>query len=86
MRVLDEHTIGFADFSGNRQYISTANVQHNDRGALIFMDYPKQARLKIIGHVEVIEQSRREQLATLDMDNYRARVERAFLIHIKAFD
>lgn len=86
MRVLDEHTIGFADFSGNRQYISTANFQHNNRVSLFFMDYANRRRLKMIGRVEVIEADQSEQLARLEIDSYNAKVERGFLIHVKAYD
>lgn len=55
LRVLDATTLAFADFSGNRQYVSVGNLAANDRVALILMDYPNQRRLKILGHVEVID-------------------------------
>ena len=55
LRVLDATTLAFADFSGNRQYVSVGNLAANDRAALILMDYPNQRRLKILGHVEVID-------------------------------
>ena len=53
LKVLDEKTLGFADFRGNLQYISVGNVAADDRAALILVDYPSRARLKILAHVEV---------------------------------
>jgi len=86
MRVLDEQTIGFADFSGNRQYISTGNFRKNDRVALIFMDYPNRTRLKVLGRVKTIPVDDWETLTKLEVSDYRARIERGFLIHVDAFD
>ncbi|MDJ0926620.1 MAG: pyridoxamine 5'-phosphate oxidase family protein [Gammaproteobacteria bacterium] len=85
MRVLDDATIGFADFRGNRQYVSTGNFMHNDRVALIFMDYPNRLRLKLLGRVRIIEDDPK-MLAQLEIDDYRARVERGFVIAVEAFD
>ena len=53
LKVLDEKTLGFADFRGNRQYISVGNIAANDRAALILVDYPRRSRLKIYAHTEV---------------------------------
>lgn len=86
LKVLDAQTIGFADFSGNRQYVSTGNFRKNDRVSLILMDYPNRARLKIIGRVSVIPESDWETLAQLEVADYRAQVERGFKIHIEGFD
>ncbi|MCZ6829154.1 MAG: 2Fe-2S iron-sulfur cluster-binding protein [Gammaproteobacteria bacterium] len=86
MRVIDEATIGFADFSGNRQYVSTGNFMNNDRVALFFMDYPNRTRLKLLGRVRVIAGEDYATLARLEVDDYRARVERGFLIQVEAFD
>ena len=55
VRILDEKTIGFADFAGNRQYVSVGNLQSDDRVSLFFMDYPNQTRLKLLGRVRLIE-------------------------------
>src|SRR5579872_2153582 len=55
LKVIDEHTIAFADFRGNKQFISTGNLMTDDRVALILVDYPRQARLKILGHVKILE-------------------------------
>ncbi len=54
MKVLDEHTIGFADYSGNRQYVSTGNFSTDNRVAVFFMDYPNRTRLKMLGAVRSI--------------------------------
>src|SRR5580698_4165540 len=53
LRVLDDKTLGFADFRGNRQYISVGNLNVDDRAALFLMDYANGARLKILGHIEI---------------------------------
>ena len=55
LKIIDERTLAFADFAGNKQYITTGNVATNDRVALFLMDYPEQARLKIIGHARLVE-------------------------------
>lgn len=85
-RVLDPHTIGFADFRGNRQYISTGNFRRDNRVSLFFMDYPNRIRLKVLGLVQEISIDDLDNLAKLEVTDYRARVERGFLITIKAFD
>jgi hypothetical protein len=87
LRVLDERTLGFADFRGNRQYISLGNLAANDRAALILMDYPHRARLKIFARVEVRDLAADPHLAAqLSHPGYRARPERAILLHLEAFD
>src|SRR5271168_687940 len=55
LQVIDDKTLGFADLRGNKQYISTGNLLHDDRVALFLMDYPAQSRLKILGHAEIFE-------------------------------
>lgn len=86
LKTLDPQTLGFADFNGNRQYVSTGNFRHNKRVSLILMDYPNQRRLKILGRVEEIPDSDWESLAALETPGFRASVERGFLIHIEGFD
>ena len=87
LRVLDDHTLGFADFRGNRQYVTTGNVAENDRVSLFLMDYAHQRRLKIFGHLRMIDVSADpELLATLAVPDYAARSERAALIRVEAFD
>ena len=86
MKVLDEKTLGFADYSGNRQYVSVGNFRKDDRVALFFMDYPNRTRFKLLGRVRMLGPQESELLARLEVDSYRARVERGFIIHIEAFD
>ncbi|WP_304168386.1 pyridoxamine 5'-phosphate oxidase family protein [Phenylobacterium aquaticum] len=87
LRVLDETTLAFADFSGNRQYISLGNVAADDRVSLILVDYPNRARLKILAHMEVRELSADPELAAkLATPGYRGRPERAFVLKLEAFD
>ena len=86
MRLIDKKTIGFADYSGNRQYISTGNFSHDDRVSLFFMDYPNRTRLKILGRVEIISPDDVTAMASLEDPNFRAPIERGFIIHIQAFD
>ena len=87
LRVLDETTLGFADFRGNRQYISLGNIMANDRVALILMDYPNRTRLKILAHIEARDLRTDAVLAaSLALPGYRAKAERAFLLRLVAFD
>lgn len=87
LKVLDEKTLGFADFRGNRQYISLGNVAADDRVALILVDYPNRARLKILAHMEVRDLAADPDLAArLALPGYQAKLERAFLLHLEAFD
>lgn len=84
VRVLDEHTLAFADYRGNRQYVSVGNVGGDDRVALIFVDYPHRARLKILAHATVTEDP--EVLSRVSDPAYGARVERAFVLRVEGFD
>jgi uncharacterized protein len=88
LHILDDRTLGFADLRGNKQYISVGNLQHEDRVALFFMDYPNQSRLKILGHAKVHEGTAeaRKLIEQLRMPDEKTPAERAFLIHIAAFD
>jgi ferredoxin-NADP reductase/predicted pyridoxine 5'-phosphate oxidase superfamily flavin-nucleotide-binding protein len=87
LKVLDKNTIGFADFSGNRQYLSVGNLQANERIAMILMDYREQRRIKIWGRVNIVhEHEAPEIIAQLEMPAYRARIERAFVISVEAWD
>lgn len=87
LKVLDSKTLAFADFRGNRQYISTGNLSDNDRAALILMDYPNRQRLKIFLRVAVHEASDAPELiAKLENPNYKAKIERAFVLRVEAFD
>lgn len=87
LKVLDEKTLGYADFRGNLQYISVGNLQQNNRAALFLMDYAHQARLKIFVTIEVIEAKENPELtAKLTMPDYQAKIERAMILHLEAFD
>ena len=85
VRVLDTRTLGFADFRGNRQYVTVGNLRTDDRAALFFMDYPSRLRLKLLGRVTLLEAGS-ERLAELEVPAYGARVERGFVIRVEAFD
>jgi uncharacterized protein len=87
LKVLDEKTLGFADFRGNLQYISVGNVAANDRAALILMDYPNRARLKVLAHVEMRNIAADSELAgRLAVPGYKAKLERACLLTLETFD
>ena len=87
VKVLSSAQIAFADFRGNRQYVSAGNLSKDDRAALFFMDYPSRTRLKLLGHVRTVDLAADPQLAAQLIDPaYRAKVERAFVIHVEAFD
>ncbi len=88
LHVLDDQTLGFADLRGNKQYISVGNLQHDDRVALFLMDYVAQQRLKILGRATIVEGTEEAAalLATLKTSEPKAVAERAFIIHIQAFD
>lgn len=86
LRVLDEKTLGFADYSGNRQYISVGNLAVNDRVSLFLMDYTNKARLKVLGRARVVSGDALETMAKLSVGGVDARVERGVLIDVEAFD
>lgn len=86
VRVLDPQTIGFADFRGNRQYISVGNLLTNDRVSLFFMDYPNRTRLKLLGRARAVDPDDRQTLERLAVPGYRATVERGLLITVEGFD
>ncbi len=76
LRVLDEQTLGFADFSGNRQYISTGNLNENPNAMIFIMDYGTRHRVKIWGTAKVVENDD-ALIEKLMPDNYVARAEAA---------
>ena len=84
LKVLDERTLGFADFRGNRQYVSVGNVMGEDRVCLFLMDYGQRLRLKIFGRARLTEAP--EDLGRLANPGYKAVVERGWLITLEAFD
>jgi len=87
LKVLDNKTLGFADFRGNLQYISVGNLNVNNRAALFLMDYANQRRLKILAEAEVKDAGEiPELIEKLKAANYKAKIERAVILHLEAFD
>jgi len=87
LKVIDETTLGYADFRGNGQYISTGNLQASNKASLILVDYATQQRLKLWAETSIIEAKENEALATqLTMPDYKARIERLVILTIKAYD
>jgi predicted pyridoxine 5'-phosphate oxidase superfamily flavin-nucleotide-binding protein len=87
LRVIDDRTIGFADLTGNKQYVSVGNLDANGRAALFLMDYPSQSRLKILALARIVEPPEDPQLVErLAVPGYDARIERAIVFGIEGFD
>jgi len=87
VRVLDQHTLGIADFRGNRQYISIGNLHTDDRASLFFMDYANKRRLKVLAHVEKVDLSQNTELEEkLSLPGYKAKVEHALVFTVAAFE
>lgn len=87
LKVLDEKTIGFADFRGNKQYISVGNLNADDRVSLFIMDYPNRQRLKLWVRSRIVHQNEDPELvARLEVPTYRARIERGIVMTIEAVD
>lgn len=87
LKSIDDHTLALADYRGNKQYISTGNLMGDDRVAMILVDYPRQARLKILGRVRILEGADAEPwLAQVRVPGYKAVVERVFVIGVEAYD
>jgi predicted pyridoxine 5'-phosphate oxidase superfamily flavin-nucleotide-binding protein len=87
LRVLDDHTLGFADFRGNRQYVTTGNVAANDRVSLFLMDYAHQRRLKIFGRLRMVDEAADPKLVeAVAVKGYAGRIERAAMVAVEAFD
>ena len=87
LRVIDDRTLGFADFRGNRQYVSVGNIDADDRVALIVVDFARQTRLKIYARARTVERNEAPELVERLTDPaYGARVERAMVLHVEAFD
>ena len=85
LRVIDNHTLAFGDFKGNRQYISFGNLEENDKVCLFLMDYINRRRVKIWGTAKVIEDDP-QLLEKTTCPNCESKPERVFLIHVKAWD
>jgi predicted pyridoxine 5'-phosphate oxidase superfamily flavin-nucleotide-binding protein len=85
LHVLDEKTIGFTDFTGNRQYITQGNLADNPKAQLFLIDYAHRRRIKIWGEAKVVENDA-ELMAKLMPEGYRARPEQAVLFTVSAWD
>ena len=85
LQVLDDKTLGFADFGGNRQFISTGNVIDNPKAFLFLIDYEHSRRIKIWGRMKVVDDDA-ELLARLTDTDYPGRAERAVAFSIEAWD
>jgi uncharacterized protein len=86
LRVVDERMLAFADYSGNKQFISAGNLSVNDRVALFLMDYPNQTRLKVIGHARVLEPGKGAELEAQLATERGARVEGIVVIAVEGYD
>ncbi|UZR99407.1 pyridoxamine 5'-phosphate oxidase family protein [Chondrinema litorale] len=87
LKVLNSQTLGFLDFSGNKQYISTGNIQHNNKVSLFLMDYPSKTRLKIYAETEILALDEKPEITEkLQLSNYRYSAKRVMLFHVKAFN
>jgi uncharacterized protein len=87
VKVIDDHTLAVGDFRGNKQYISAGSLQSDNRVAMIMVDYPRQARLKILGRVDILEGAQAEPwLDRVRMPGEKTPIERVFLIHVEAYD
>jgi predicted pyridoxine 5'-phosphate oxidase superfamily flavin-nucleotide-binding protein len=87
LKVIDDRTLAFADYRGNRQYISTGNIAANDRVSLFLMDYPRRTRLKIFAHIEKLTVDEDPSLTERVTDPaYKAKIERIFRLRLDAFD
>ena len=86
LKLLDDDTLGFADYHGNQQYISKGNLQKDDRVSLILMDYPSQSRLKLIGHMTMEDADKNPDLAAKLSIEGEGPVERIATIKLTAID
>lgn len=84
LRVIDEKTLAFADYIGNRQYITTGNLSENDQAQMFLMDYERRIRVKIWGHAQISNDP--ATIAMLMPENYRAKPQQAILFTVAAFD
>ena len=86
LKVLDVDTVGFADYRGNRQFISQGNLARDDRVSLFAMDYPRQSRMKLQGHASMRAAADAPDLVDRLATEGQGRVERVVTIRIIAFD
>ena len=87
LKVVDDRTLAFADYRGNRQYISTGNLAATNRASIFLMDYARRARLKIYAHIEAVALDADPALTELvTVPGYKAKLERIFRVRLEAFD
>ncbi|MFA6116930.1 MAG: pyridoxamine 5'-phosphate oxidase family protein [Sphingomonas sp.] len=86
LKILDDRTLGFADYRGNKQYVSIGNLATDDRVSLFLMDYPNQRRLKLLGHARTVDAESDPALLARLQDHYPAQVERGIVIALEGFD
>lgn len=87
LKVIDSQTLALADFRGNKQFISAGNLLTDNRVAMILVDYPQQARLKILGRVEVLDGDKAAPwIQRVQTPGYKAVIERVFVVHMEAYD
>ncbi|WP_044170656.1 pyridoxamine 5'-phosphate oxidase family protein [Flectobacillus major] len=87
VKVIDDKTIAFLDFAGNRQFVSVGNMLSNDKVALIMVSYPHRARIKLYAKARIEELDANPALTEqLQLDNYKSRPERIIILDIEAFD
>ncbi|ORI24333.1 pyridoxamine 5'-phosphate oxidase family protein [Rhodococcus sp. 1168] len=90
LQILDDSTLGFADFAGNNQYVTTSNIDHDGRVALFLVNYPLRQRLKLYGRARVVEADADPELLArlkdLGTRTVAAKSDRSIVIDIEAFD
>lgn len=87
LKVLEGNRLGFADYRGNRQHVSTSNLIADPRVSLFLMDYPNRRRLKVLGHARIVTAAEDpELLSRLMPEGYKALPERAYLIDVVGYD
>ena len=87
LKMIDERTLAFADYGGNRQYISTGNLAADDRACLFIMDYAQRARLKVYVHVDILDLDADPALsARVTVPGYKAKIERIYRLRLASFD
>jgi predicted pyridoxine 5'-phosphate oxidase superfamily flavin-nucleotide-binding protein len=85
LKVLDERHLAFADYRGNRQYVSVGNLDENDKAFMFLMDYPNRQRIKVWGRAKYVEGDG-DLLETVADPDYGATLERAIVLEIEAWD
>lgn len=86
VRVIGPNRLGFADFRGNKQYISLGNIAGDDRVSLFFIDYPNRARLKLFARASIADLATPELAEMLIVPGYKAKPERFMILNVEAFD